>query len=385
MLLWLGFAVMTAAVVAVLLRPLWRTEAEALAPAEADLAVYRDQLNEIEADRDRGLIGATEAEGARTEVARRILAHAPAAGGASATETALGPRAQVLTLATAAIVPLASVALYLWLGSPSAPDSPLAQRRAVPVEQATVAELVGKVETRLAQKPDDVEGWKVIAPVYMRLGRYDDAANAFARVITLQGESVAMLNGFAEASVMANNGVVTDPARKAFARVLDLDPARTDAAFGLALAKEQSGDLASALTDYRNLLAGAPADATWKPALEQRIKALDDRLAGRPEAPAPSPDSAPPQGAPAGAPDVSKMSPEEREKFITSMVDGLAQRLKSDGKDLAGWLKLIRAYAVLGRGTDASTAVADARRNLSGDDRALGEIDALAKSLNIGS
>src|SRR5436190_18008117 len=79
MLLWVCFAFMTAAVMAALLRPLWRPEAAAVAPAEADLAVYRDQLSEIEADRERGLIAGSEAEGARTEVARRMLERAAAA------------------------------------------------------------------------------------------------------------------------------------------------------------------------------------------------------------------------------------------------------------------------------------------------------------------
>lgn len=385
MLLWLGFAVMTALVVAVLLRPLWRPDVKVLAPAEADLAVYRDQLNEIDADRERGLIGVAEAEGAKTELARRILVHA-----ADAKDDVTEPqgRSNLFPLVTAALVPLASLALYLWIGSPMLPDSPLEARKSVPIEQATIDELIGKVEARLAKHPNDAEGWSVIAPIYLRVGRYDDAANAFARILMLKGETAQGLVRFAEATVMANNGTVTEPARRAFARVVELEPDRPEAQFGLALAKEQAGDLTGAQSDFKSLLAGAPAEATWRPALEERIKDIEQRLAAA--GPSTSPAPAPPQAAPLQAgrkqrtpEEIAKMGQAEREKTIIAMVDGLAARLKAHGDDLEGWLRLIRAYNVLGREQDATTALTDARRNFASDAKALGEIDALAKSLNM--
>ena len=386
MLLWVCFALMTAAVMAALLRPLWRPNATAVAPAEADIAVYRDQLNEIEADRERGLIADGEAEGAKTEVARRMLDRAGAVAQEAPVAAPTFSVAQRISTVAALLVPIASVALYLWIGSPQTPDAPLAARQNVPLEQASIEELIGKVEARLAAKPDDAQGWAVIAPIYVRTGRFADAANAYARVLTLQGESVQRLSGFAEATVMANNGVVTDTARKAFKRILELDPQRTEAAFGLALAKEQDGDLAAALADYRQMLAAAPPDANWQPALEERIKALEGRMTGKPLPAAPQAAAPSANAAQRTSPeDLAKMSPADREKFITSMVEGLASRLKTDGKDLPGWLRLIRAYAVLGRDEDATTATAEARRNFDGDAKALGEIDALAKSLKQGS
>jgi cytochrome c-type biogenesis protein CcmH len=204
--------------------------------------------------------------------------------------------------------------------------------------------------------------------------------------MTLQGETVPRLASFAEATVMANNGVVTDTARKAFQRILEIDPQRTEAAFGLALAKEQDGDLASALADYRQMLSRAPDDANWKQPLEERIKALEGRMTGKPTPAAPQAAAPSANAAQRTSPeDLAKMSPADREKFITSMVEGLASRLKTDGKDLPGWLRLIRAYAVLGREDDANAAMAEARRNFDGDANALGEIDALAKSLKQGS
>lgn len=389
MLLWVLFAVITAAVMAALLRPLWRPEERPLAPAEADLAVYRDQLSEIDADRDRGLIAESEAEGAKTEVARRMLERA--AGTATSSEPNVSAdsrtsRTQWIARVAAAFVPLAAVGAYLWLGSPAAPDLPLEARRAVPAENATVADLVGKVEARLAAKPDDGQGWAVIAPVYMRMNRFGDAANAFARANALLGESVAYTMGFAEATVLDSDGMVTEPARKAFRRVLELEPNRIEAIFALSLAKEQDGDVAGALADYRVMLTNAPADAAWRSALEARIKALDDKLAGR----TPAPDQPPAADAPqakgsATAADVAAMKPEEQARAIEGMVQRLADRLKENGKDLPGWLQLIRAYSVLGRTGDVDTALADARRNFADDATALGEIAALEKSVKQGS
>lgn len=382
MLLWVCFAVMTAAVMLALLRPLWRGDAKPLAPAEADLAVYRDQLAEIDADRERGLIASAEAEAARTEVARRILTHAPDAPSAPA---ALAPSATAgswITRIAAATVPLAAILTYLAVGSPTMPDNPLEARRNIDPEKATVAELIGKVEARLAAKPDDGRGWAVIAPVYMRLNRFDDAATAFARANALLGEQTAFVMGYAEATVLANDGTVTDAARKAFRRVLELEPGRIEAAFALSLAKEQDGDIAGAVAEYRTLLVSAAADARWKSALEARVKALEDRLAGRtPEAP-PSDTAAAP--APS-APDVAAMKPEDQGAMIGAMVQRLADRLKTNGKDLPGWLQLIRSYAVLGRTGDAEAAIADARRNFADDATALSEIDAIAKSVKQGS
>lgn len=386
MLLWVGFALMTAAVTAALLRPLWRSSSAAVAPGEADLAVYRHQLNEIEADRDRGLIAPAEAESARTEIARRMLARADAADHepAAAAASQAASTAQRLATLGAVFVPLASVALYLVVGSPRTPDAPLAARLNVPIEQATVEELIGRVEARLAARPDDAKGWEVVAPIYARSGRYADAANAYARQIALAGESMPRLIGLAETTVLANNGLVTDLARKAFARILQIDPTRTEAAFGLALAKEQDGDLNAALADYRQLLAGAPADANWKPSLVDRIKALEERVAGRtPAEPAPPRETSGARPGPSAA-DIAKMAPDERDKTILAMVERLAQRLKDDGKDLPGWVRLARAYTVLGRQEEAAAALAEARRNFAGDDKALGEIDALEKSLKQG-
>jgi cytochrome c-type biogenesis protein CcmH len=280
-------------------------------------------------------------------------------------------------------VPLAILALYLTFGSPALPSRPHAERARAP-EKATVAELVAQVEERLRAHPEDKQGWDVIAPVYLGLERYSDAADAFARAIRLLGETPKRLIGFgetpkrltvAEASILASNGIVTEAARHACERVVALEPASGPAHFWLALAKEQDGNLEAAAADYRALLADSPADAAWRSVVEARIAAIDRRLGREPKV----------DGGGSASATAAAMSGEERQAFVEQMVAGLAERLKKDGKDLQGWLRLARSYSALGRKSEASAALAEARTNFADDAKSLGEIEALAKSLGLGS
>src|SRR5919201_1202345 len=262
MLFWLFCAVMTAAVVYAVTRPL--------------LASRSDRLD------------AAEAEAARIEISRRLLARAEAEERSPARRA--GPDAAKIALAaTTAGVPLAALALYLAVGSPGLPNQPYAQRSALKLENASVAQLVERVEARLRERPEDGKGWDVIAPVYLTQQRYQDAALAFANAIRLLGESTKRLAGFAEATVLANNGIITEEARLAYEKVLRIGPGLVEARFWVALAKEQDGDLDRAAQDYQGLLAEAPAQAPWRSAVEERLKAVRSRLGAGPAPTPPGP------------------------------------------------------------------------------------------------
>jgi cytochrome c-type biogenesis protein CcmH len=377
MLLWIAFAVLTAAVLAAVLAPLCRRSGADAAGA-GSLEVYRDQLAELEGERARGLLEESEADAARIEISRRLLASAAqserpvSSAGTNATLTRAVP------VAVAVFVPLLTLGLYLTYGSPGLPSYPFAARSQAPLEGAQLGELVAKVEARLREHPEEGEGWDVIAPVYLRLGRFRDAADAFARAARLKGESVKRLAGLAEASVLGADGVVTEEARLAYEKILKLEPGRPDARFWLALAKEQDGRLAEAVAEYNALLNESDAAAPWRAALEQRIAGVSQRLSGAPAPASPGPT----------AEDVAaaeKLSADDRARMIADMVEGLARRLKRDGRDLAGWRRLVNAYVVLGRKDDALVALADARKSFGGDEKALAELAALARSLGLGS
>jgi|SRR5581483_10521065 len=380
MLLWLAFAILTASVLAVMLAPLARRAREVEEAEGGTLAVYKDQLDEIEAERARGVLEEADAAAARIEVSRRLLA---SAGNGLPKENAsprrLSSSLTTVTITVAALIPLLTLALYLTHGSPGLPSYPLSERAAAPLEQAQIAELVAKVEDRLREHPEDVQGWDVIAPVYLKLGRFRDAAGAYATAARLGGETVRRLAGFAEATVLAANGVVSEEARRAYEKILEREPGRPEPRFWLALAKEQDGKLAAALADYKALLADAPAEAPWRGSLEARIAEVSGRLAGT-SGPA---TQRGPTAADIAAAD--KLAPADRARMISGMVEGLAERLRRDGRDLAGWLRLVNAYAVLERKDDARAALADARRNFAGDEQALSQLTSLAQSLGLGS
>lgn len=385
MAIWLAIALVAAVTVITILRPLFRDEPGMLVSDEADLAVYRDQLAEIDTELDQGLLGASEAEAARAEVSRRILANADAKGGAG------GPRAisllsPFLTPALGIAIPVAAVALYIVVGTPGLPDQPLSARATAPGKQPSITELVAKVEQRLAEHPDDAAGWDVVGPVYMLQQRYQEAAEAFRRAIKLAGETPKRLGGLADASLAASNGIVTDEARAAFERIVALDPKRPEPRYWLAIGKEQDGKLAAAIEDFARLSADPSLEPAARKVIDEHLAALRARLGpavGGPPFNAAA--AAKPGPAPADAAAVAALPDQERAAFIDRMVSGLAERLHKDGKDVAGWTKLMRAYKVLGRVGEANEAFSEARRVLADDPKALAEIDAAAKELGLGS
>ncbi|KAB2937481.1 MAG: c-type cytochrome biogenesis protein CcmI [Hyphomicrobium sp.] len=372
MMLWVLFAVLAAAVVWAVTRPLLASTPTTLPTDDGELAVYRDQLAEIEAERAQGLLGGAEAEGARVELARRLIRRSEETQRLEAA-THASSRMRQAALYAAAALPVIGIALYLAVGSPQLPGRPYASRLNAPVEQATAADLVARVEAHLRANPEDGRGWDVLAPVYMRMGNFTQAAEAFQRATRLLGESPKRLAGFARASIMLQNGLVGEPARQAYEKLRALEPAQLEPQVWLAIAREQDGDVTGAEAEYRRLLPGA--EEPWKGLLEARLKSVSERLGKA------APNTRPADAMAAAA----AMSPAERERFIGEMVDGLAARLKANGNDLQGWMRLVRSYMVLGRRDEATTALNSARGQFAGDEKSLAELNVLAQSLGLGS
>lgn len=380
MTLWFVFALMTAAAVFAVLWPLGRRRGAAA--TGNDVAVYRDQLAEIDRDAASGLILPTDADTARIEISRRLLRAAdrdqepaPASGSTA--------RRRVAAIAALVLLPVVAVGLYATLGSPELPAAPLAARANAPSASQSVASLVSQVEAHIERNPDDGRGWEVLAPVYLRLGRYDDAVKARARALALNGETAARQADLGEAKVAAANGIVTAEARQAFDRALVLDPQLLKAEFYLGLAAEQDGKRDEAARIWRAMLAGAPADAPWVDSVREalaRIGAPDVAPEQKPGAAVSSPQPGPSADDMAAA---ATLTPQQRQEMVSGMVARLAERLKTEGSDVEGWLRLMRAYTVLGERDKAVAATVDARRALAGDADKLRRVDELAKGLGI--
>jgi cytochrome c-type biogenesis protein CcmH len=382
MVLWIIFAVMTAAAVIAVLWPFGRKPT--LLHGGSDRLVYRDQLQEIDRDHTAGLIGEAEADSARVEISRRLLAAADEEA-AAASKPPASPYNVLRRRAAAAtaivVVPAVALGLYLKLGSPDVPgQSAFARSNGAPGDQS-IASLVSQVEEHLARNPNDGAGWEVIAPVYLRLGRFDDAVVARKKAIALNGDSAARESALGEALVAAADGVVTDDAKVAFQHAIAGDARDAKARYFLGLAEEQDGDRDAAAVKWRALLKDAPPDAPWI----GLVGAALARVTGVPVA------SADPTGGPVASRgptggDVaaaSTMTEAQRTDMVRGMVQRLADRLHANGNDIEGWLRLVRAYAILGDRDKAKDAAADARRALSDHSDDVKRIDELAKDLGL--
>lgn len=362
MTLWFVLALMTAAAMFAVLWPLARRDRGTR--SGSDLAVYRDQLEEIQRDRAAGRIGDAEAEAAQVEVSRRLIAAADAetAKAASTPPVAATRRRRAVAIAALVALPLSAACIYLALGSPSLPDQPLAARR----PDQSIESLVAQVEAHLAANPNDGRGWELIAGVYLRLGRFEDAVNARRKALALNGETSDRMEGLGEALVAAANNVVTAEAKSAFERAVALDGENTKARYFLGVAAEQDGHPADAAAIWRAMLAGAPADAPWAEFIRSELA----RVEGGPNEK---------EVADAAA----DLSPEQRNAMVRSMVERLADRLHREGADLNGWLQLVRSYMVLGERDKAQAAAGEARRAFEREPDKLRQIDELTKGLGL--
>jgi cytochrome c-type biogenesis protein CcmH len=255
-------ALMTGAAILAVLWPLSRTGLRAATARAADLAVYRDQLAEIERDRDRGLIAEPEAEAARIEVSRRLLAAADADAMPMPVPGALMRRRAASMLALLGI-PLLAAGMYFSLGSPDLPGAPLAARLARPQEGMDVAILIQRVEALLAQNPGDGRGWEVIVPFYLNVGRNDDALKAQQNALRILGPSSEREATLGETLVAVSKGVVTPEARAAFVRAIAMSAKNPKALFFLGLAAQQANKPDEARVIWGSLLENAPKDDSW--------------------------------------------------------------------------------------------------------------------------
>jgi cytochrome c-type biogenesis protein CcmH len=355
MLLWIIFAVLTAGLLAVILRPL----ASPAKPEEeeAALAVYRDQLSELDREEVAGLIARAEAESARSEITRRLL---KADAGRKAASVGTAPRLSRHVLIVSLIaIPALAVMFYLVRGSPGLSGVPYAERMANAEANRDIDALILKVEHHLTRNPQDAAGWRVLAPAYRARGQYDAAASAYGRALANSKPDADLLADFGEATVMAAQGLVTKAAADAFAAALKLDAKHVKARYFHALALFQDGNRESALAEWRNMLAEAPADAPWRAFVENRIAEvtapaqLDDKQIAAAET----------------------MTETERTAMISSMVEGLAERLARNGADLEGWLRLARARVVMGEPAKAAEALDRAGEIFKDDRSALARIE----------
>ena len=321
-----------------------------------DLAVYRDQLAELERDLERGVIDAEAARAARLEIERRILA---VAGETSPTLGAQNqPSVRWWAAGVVAVVPLAAGFLYIERGQPALRDLPLASRPA-PEQQLTERDSllanIEQLEKRLEKAPDNGNVWAILGRTRLRAGLYQEAAEAFQKSSELSEGNPTLRSELAEAMVYAAGGQVTPASLEHFRVALETAPNEPRARYYLGLALAQEGEADAAIEGWTQLLDVSPSDAPWRPQIVEAIQSVlqsegrptGDVITSLPEGTAPSQASAAGGGG--------------QDEQIRGMVEGLATRLENEPDDIEGWLMLGRSRMVLDEPELAKAAFERAR------------------------
>jgi len=379
--------VLALATALILVRPLVAGRRAAEGGDSGDTRLYRDQLDEVDRDLARGTIGAAEAEGARAEVSRRLIAAAARAETAGSIDPAPAGRSRLVAGAALVLAPALAVAVYLGNGAPGLPDLPLASRPAAeasahrpsqeqaeamlaasggdegssdsrtPEEEAGRAEyldLVAKLEKVVKDRPDDMEGLRLLAGAYMQLDRAADAWRVYASMIRLGGEAAEpeLYSAQLDAMVQAAGGYVSPEAEALLMEAIGRASESPVVRYYSGLLFAQKGRLDDAIHIWESLKAEAPKDAPWLAFLDsmlaeaKAIRAQSGPVAASPAPAAPGPNAAQVEAA-------AGMSADERQSMIEGMVARLENRLTDEGGTVEEWVRLINAYVQLGRPADA--------------------------------
>jgi cytochrome c-type biogenesis protein CcmH len=290
--IWIVLAVMALAAVAFITLPLIGSRRAIETPRAAhDVALFRDQLAELEREHADGEIGDAEAVAARREIERRLLAAGRALGAAPKNEVRNAGRAPRLRLAAvlAALVVPAAFLIYLDIGTPEAPAflNMVAQVRAEDAQRrAELSHLVGLVEERLAEAPDDGQGWGLLASAKLRLGKMDDARNALAKAKQFlpAPQAAEMTARFAQTLADVSEGQAVSPVVRYASEALDLDADNGRARMLLAIMAMQTGDTDGARAQWSEIVKRLPADSPFYAQAKTALDRLDKGQA--PTAPA---------------------------------------------------------------------------------------------------
>jgi cytochrome c-type biogenesis protein CcmH len=381
--LWFGAILLTLIVAGLLVWPLFRpaNRQDALERAQYDLAVYRDQLAELERDIARGALSEDQAGAARNEIQRRMLQAADQAHAQTKPTSKAAGYAVIGLLAVGA--PLAALGLYLFLGQPQFPDQPhgkvVADRLGMPPEEAKkIAQQVEGLAARLAEQPNDARGWLMLARSYKMLGRYEESVEGFRRSIGLGLDEGSSFADLGEVLTLENEGQVPSEGLNSFIEALRRQPGDPKSLFYVGQAKLQIGDAEGAIAVWRYLEQSSRPDDAWMPVLKGRIAEAGQSAKVDPRMVKPAaPDlgvllqSGHPQSGAGGAPAMPGIpGGGDQAAMIGQMVTRLEERLKTTPDDADGWSRLGRSYSVMGQPDKAAEAYGRAFKLKSGDSEA---------------
>ena len=404
MLFWALVTAITICVAAFLLAAL-RIPAPSPEEQDQDLQFYKAQLDEVERDVARGLLMPQEAQQLHAEIARRLLKSAKIQN-VGAGETGNRPWVLVAAVLTAFLLLGGSLALYGTLGAPGYADLSQSDRiarakelhdnrpllpeyieRLPPLDKPEAGtaylELIEKLRQTVAKRPNDLEGQILLAGTEASLQNFMAASVAQENVVRLKGADASVDDHFdhAELLIFAGRGYVSPEAETALERALALQNDHQPSLYYMGLLLVQIDRPDRAFRIWQKLLAEAEPDSPWLEPIRGQIEDVafaagvtDFELPPLPVKRGPTQDDIEAAG---------RMTSEEQQAMIEGMVEGLAERLSSEGGPPEDWAKLLRALSVLGRALDALEIYKEAQVVFADHPDALKTIEETARLLGM--
>lgn len=346
--IWFVLAAFSIAAILILLYPLIQKGKSESSREDIGLDVFKRQLSELEADLERGVVTAEDAEATRIEIKRRILKAGKSKG------TAFGElqnRPVVVATILGLITLGGSFGLYSVMGSPEVPSSPLAARD-IEAEKRQFAgqnlnTLVKRLAERLQEQPDNLDGWVLLGRTLSRMQRYEDAAKTYLQATTIAPQDADLYVGAGENYYFLAKGIVSDASLSSFAKALSINPKHPGARYYMAVYDFQSGQKNEALEKWIALFQESDAAAPFMPVLRDRIEKTaaeigEDVTAILAAKPLPEPENGPSREQMQAA---AELNESDRQQMINDMVAGLEERMK-EAPEFEGLMRLGKAYSV---------------------------------------
>ncbi len=375
-----------------LVLPLLRSGTETDADPRNDIAIYKDQLAEVDRDLARGVLDQAEAERTRTEIARRLLAADKA--GSDTASVAPKTMGRIVMIGAAVATVVGALALYNRVGAPGYPDMPRAARLAEAkeaydnrpsqaeaeaaqpaLEQVTLPEdlqaTVDRVRQTAEANPENLIAQRDLVRLETALGNVNLAAHAQVKVVALLGDDAEQedLEVLLELLVAAAGGDVTPEAERVLKAILDKNPESISGLYWAGVMFNTYGRPDRAFPYWRKLLEVAPEDADWFDQVAQATIELS-WFAG-------VDDYMPPERAGLRGPSAADiaaagdMSAGDQQAMISGMVANLMDRLATEGGTPQEWAQLIRALGVMGDTDRAAAIWGEAEQTFASDANAM--------------